>query len=1006
MQTNDERRVSCHSIWRVEVSEKDPRPISVDRFLLGESAAGDRGEPPTLTRSRVFYLRGLLDLSAVSDIAQRLLCDAVVEKYEVRSAEGEASSQFSVVSPQFSVVSPQFSVFSSQSSVFSAESFPAIEILPKPGVMDPAALSAEQAIRDLGFDMVQVRTGRRYLCENVTELGEVQRIAENALANTLIEEIHCSAGGRGDALSNPFVEPAPQPQEPRDIPLRAADDDELSRLSKEGHLFLNVEEMRAIRDHYRRLEREPTDVELETLAQTWSEHCVHKTMKSEICYRGADFPAEIRIGVGARASGFGLRASGAAIERVYTNLLVDTIVAATRELNKSWCLSVFEDNAGIIEFDERHGVAFKVETHNHPSAMAPYGGAATGIGGCIRDIMGCGLGAKPIANTDVFCFAEPDLPPQRIPAGVIHPARSMRAVVRGVRDYGNRMGIPTVNGAIVFDNRYLGNPLVYCGCVGLLPKDRISKAPRAGDRIVMVGGRTGRDGIHGATFSSGSMSDTHADEFAHAVQIGNAITEKKVLDVLLQARDHAGGCLYRSITDCGAGGLSSAVGEMAADLGAVVELDKVPLKYAGLRYDEIWISEAQERMVLAVPPENVDILIQLCAAEDVEATDIGRFSDDGQLLLKYDGTVVGELEMQFLHNGLPKTAREATWQAPEPRASARADSQSDVKAELLDRLSSPNIASKEWVIRQYDHEVQGGSVIKPLMGPGRGPSDGAVVRPLPDSNRGIALSCGLCPHLSDVDPYLMAVAAVDEAVRNNLCVGGNLDRLAILDNFCWGGVSEPEELGALVRAAQACHDAAIAYGIPFISGKDSLNNVFELRPEDARRMNWPERMSIPDTLLISAISVLEDVTRCRTSDVKRPGNRILLVQPTGWRLDDLASAARDVCTMLREVEGVRSCHDVSDGGWLVAAAEMAIGSRYGIELERAEPDFFTEQLGTYLIEVAPQAVHAVSRYSAVRIDEIGKVIEAPLLLVADGAQRITWDVDELRCAWRKTFDWE
>jgi phosphoribosylformylglycinamidine synthase len=357
---------------------------------------------------------------------------------------------------------------------------------------------------------------------------------------------------------------------------------------------------------------------------------------------------------------------------------------------------------------------------------------------------------------------------------------------------------------------------------------------------------------------------------------------------------------------------------MAADLGAVVELDRVPLKYTGLRYDEIWISEAQERMVLAVPPENSGILIQLCAAEDVEATDIGRFSDDGQLVLKYDGTVVGELDMQFLHNGLPKTAREATWHPSQPadgapdresaRAKARGSLVDDLHASLLEHLRNPDIASKEWVIRQYDHEVQGGSVIKPLMGPGRGPSDGAVVRPLPDSNRGLALSCGLCPHISDQDPYLMAVAAVDEAVRNNLCVGGDLDRLAILDNFCWGGVSEPEELGALVRAAQACHDAAMAYGIPFISGKDSLNNVFELRPEDARRMDWPERMSIPDTLLISALSVVEDVTRCRTSDLKRPGNVLLLVRPTGCRLDHLAAAARDVCTMLREVDGVRSCH--------------------------------------------------------------------------------------------------
>ncbi len=680
---------------------------------------------------------------------------------------------------------------------------------------------------------------------------------------------------------------------------------------------------------------------------------------------------------------------------------------------------MFVDNAGIIEFDEDHGVAFKVETHNHPSALEPYGGAATGIGGCIRDIIGCGLGAKPIANTAVFCFADPDLPPDRVPAGVIHPARSMREVVRGVRDYGNRMGIPTVNGAIAFDDRYLGNPLVYCGCVGLIPKDRIKKAPHEGDRIVVVGGRTGRDGIHGATFSSGSMTGTHADEFAHAVQIGNAITEKKMLDVLLQARDHERGCLYHCITDCGAGGLSSAVGEMGEHLGVAVDLEKVPLKYAGLRYDEIWISEAQERMVLAVPPENVDALIDLCRAEDVEATDIGRFSGDGRLLLKYEGHVVGQLDMDFLHNGLPKSTRKATWERIEPRSSARADREhieprssaradaaTDLQAELLNQLSSPNIASKEWLIRQYDHEVQGGSVIKPLMGPGRGPSDGAVVRPVLGSPRAVALSCGLCPQLSDLDPYVMAVAAVDEAVRNNICVGGDINRMAILDNFCWGGISQEQELGALVRAAQGCHDAAIAYGTPFISGKDSLNNVFELRPEDAERMDWPERISIPDTLLISAISVVEDLTRCRSSDLKDVANRLMLVQPKGYRIADLAAAAREVCRMLSEVVGIRSCHDVSEGGWLVAAAEMAIGSKYGLELNAGEHDLFCDRIGCYLIEVTPEALDRLSRYDAIGVDEIGTVIEATRVTVNHRGGGVVWEVSELRRAWQQTFDWQ
>ncbi len=934
-------RRTDHSVWCIEVALRDDAGVQI------EGIAG------LVQLSRLFYLRGAIDENAAADIARRLLCDAVVEVFDVGHVGGARRS------------GPAF-----------------VDVLPKPGVMDPVALSTETAIAELGYPAIAVRTGRRYRAADGTPC--VAR-----LGNSLIESFHHSAD------YDPFITAGAQPFVVHTVDLRKADDAELARLSRDGHLFLDLAEMQTIRAHYIDLERDPTDIELETLAQTWSEHCVHKTLKSAIHYSGSGFPERVT-----RAD----QPTPETIERSYGNLLVETIAAATKTLNKPWCLSVFEDNAGIIAFDDVDGVAFKVETHNHPSALEPYGGAATGIGGCIRDILGCGLGARPVANTDVFCVAGPVLEDERVPAGLFHPRRTLREVVRGVRDYGNRMGIPTVGGAVVFDERYLGNPLVYCGCVGMIPRDRITKSCQPGDRIVVVGGRTGRDGIHGATFSSGAMTDTHADEFAHAVQIGNAITEKQVLDVLLAARDDPDGPLYRAVTDCGAGGLSSAVGEMAEGLGAEVELDHVPLKYDGLRYDEVWISEAQERMVLAVPPDRLETLLALCRSENVEATDIGVFADSGRLVLRWTGQTVGDLDLAFVHDGLPRRVRTATWSGP--GRAGRPAAVVDVQATLCERLAAPNIASKEWIIRQYDHEVQGGSVIKPLMGPGAGPSDGAVVRPKLDSAAGIALSCGLCPEWSDVDPYIMAIAAVDEAVRNNICIGGDLQHMAILDNFCWGGVKSPEKLGEVVRAAQGCHDAALAYGIPFISGKDSLNNLFHMSAADSERTGWPPTLEIPGTLLISALSVMPDVQRARSSDLKTPGNRVLMIGPIDDRLAALAAGAQRVCQLMATCPGIVSAHDVSEGGPLVAAAEMVIGSRYGLALEwSATLDaLFEEPAGHYLIEVQPDQVAVIEDAADLVVTSLGRVIPEAHLTLSHGAQAsISWTAGTLRSAWRGTF---
>jgi phosphoribosylformylglycinamidine synthase len=571
-----------------------------------------------------------------------------------------------------------------------------------------------------------------------------------------------------------------------------------------------------------------------------------------------------------------------------------------------------------------------------------------------------------------------------IPKGVIHPKRVLQQVVAGVRDYGNRMGIPTVNGAVYFDDRYIGNPLVFCGCIGLIPRNKIAKKASSGDAIVVVGGATGRDGIHGATFSSAELTDTHADEFSHAVQIGNAITEKKVADVILQARDLN---LFSGITDCGAGGLSSAIGEMGEKTGATVDLDKVPLKYAGLRYDEIWISEAQERMVLSVPMDRVEALLKLAAGEDVTATVIGTFgTPNRELILNYRSTEVGRMSMHFLHDGIPMPTRKAIVSdtiKPQPAWKVSGD----FKQLLLSSLSHPNIASKHWIIRQYDHEVQGGSVIKPLIGPLQiGPSDAAVLRPKLSSYRGIAVGCGLVPSVTD--PYAMAIAAIDEAIRNIICVGADYGRIAILDNFCWPSVDDEITMGTLVRACEACRDAAIAFGIPFISGKDSLHNQFT-------NQETGEVTRIPNTLLISALGIVEDVRKCITMDLKKPGNGVYLVaakDPADLR--SLAGTHQAVAALIAEGKIV-AAHDVSDGGIAVAAAEMCIASGLGLIFDGNLS--FDERPGQYLVEASD--AHAVEQLGA--LTRIGTVQQSPVLKGMD----VEITVAELTKAWRGTLDW-
>ncbi len=1006
------------AVHRVEVRPKPGHRDTRGEAAIRSAAAAGVAVPTRVGHASVFLLEGDLSAAQLRRIADELLADPV--------------TQAAFVQPAGSITAPEASAAAAASGRSPAAWDAVIEVHPLPGVTDPAAESVELAVRALfGIDVL-VRTGERFDLAGVTPAA-ASELGARVLANPVIHGIH-------DRPWHPERFPVGTPREFRvvEVPLRELGDAELERLSRDAHLFLSLEEMRAIQAEYRRLGREPREIELETLAQTWSEHCVHKTLKSTVRYREDNLAAGQRSLAGATLAGRAGHEPGDDGSVTVHNLLKRTVAAATHELIDAarpdridWCLSVFVDNSGVIAFDDEHAVCFKCETHNRPSAIEPYGGAATGIGGCIRDIMGTGLGAKPVAATDIFCVAPLDTPD--VPSGCLPPRRILTQVVAGVRDYGNRMGIPTVNGAVWFDPRYVGNPLVFCGVIGTMPRSMVKGSVQAGDRIVAIGGRTGRDGIHGATFSSAEVEHGHSSEFSHAVQIGNAITEKKALDAMLAARDRRGGPLYRGLTDCGAGGFSSAVGEMAKDLGATVHLDRAPVKYEGLTPTEVWISEAQERIVLAVPPGNVEALRATCAAHGTELCELGEFgTPDRSIRLLWNGTEVGALDSHFLHEGVPMPTREATWDAAWSAAQqpAPADGRG-VGPRLVDTcralLAHPNLASKAWIIRQYDHEVQGGSVVKPLVGVGDGgPSDSAVIHPVPGSPRALGIANGLATGWSS-DPYAMTLAAIDECVRNLVCTGADPARIAILDNFCWPSCDEPRNMGALVRAAEACYDGAMAYRTPFISGKDSLKNQF--RTQDGRTI------MIPPTLLVSGFGIVEDAERACTMDLKAAGNVLLAVGTTGARMGGshraMLGAASHHDARLPDVDPsrgaataravaaciaagvVRAAHDPSEGGLLPAVAEMCFAGGLGasIDLSRLPaaadvPDecrAFAEDPHRYVLEVERAHLSAVERMLAdARIPHamIGHVTDdGHLELVGTATARESIAIGELQAAW-------
>ncbi len=951
-------------MYTIVISQKYPEMDAHARGTLADIRDHGLAGITRVEVDRVYRIEGDLSREAAELLATRLFVDPVVETWAVYTA-GEIPDRRGANH--------------------------VLEVAYNPGVMDPVEGSVLKASSDLGVALRAVRTAARYRFYGEATASQILEAAYALLANKTVN--HVVMGN--DDLPKPF--PAEVFRGPAHVELVGRDDESLMAISRSRGLSLSVSEMRRIRDHFEHLGRNPTDIELETLAQTWSEHCVHKTFKGRIEFGG----------------------------EVIDNLLKQTIVKATRELAKPWCVSVFDDNAGVIEFDERNHVCFKVETHNHPSALEPYGGAGTGIGGVIRDVLGTGLGAKPVANTDVFCFARPDYPADEIPEGILHPRRIMRGVVAGVRDYGNRMGVPTVNGAVIFDDRYLGNPLVYCGTVGLLPVGSERKTVLPGMKIVVVGGRTGRDGIHGATFSSAELGSDEENVWSNAVQIGNPITEKKVTDVLMMARDRG---LYSAITDCGAGGLSSAVGEMGERTGAVVDLERAPLKYEGLSYTEVWISEAQERMVLAVPPQHAEELLALFESENVEATVIGEFTGTGRLVMRYHGVEVADLDMKFLHKGVPQVRRKAVWQPREERDPVFEEPAS-LNAGLLALLSHPTIASKEWIIRQYDHEVQGGSALKPLVGAENdGPSDASVIRPVLDSGKGVLLANGINPRYSLLDPYFMALAVIDEAIRQVVAAGGNRGRTALLDNFCWGNPENPERLGELVRAARGCYDAAKAFETPFISGKDSFYNEYAV-PSGT--------IAIPPTLLISAICVIEDVQKLVSMDLKEPGHFVYVVGLTRaemggshyWMLRDavghdvpkvdLATAPTAMDKMSAAIRAgcVRACHDCSEGGIGVAVAEMAFSGGVGCEIDlghlpadskhgRSDILLFSESPTRWICEVPPdRQMEFETIMEGTPFGRVGQTTAAWRMRVTglSGNAVIDLSLEEMKEAWQRTL---
>ena len=1002
---------------RVEVTPKslaglkDTRGESIRRQL-----ASDHDLEITEVRSITGYLvKGNFNETHHEKMVSDLFCDPIIEHGTV--------NQYIL----------------NDTNIFPKKPDVAIQIGFKPGVTDNAAQAGLDGLKTLfpsEAEEAEVSTTMTYIFYGVPNDVDCQWLA-NQLHNPMIERAIISDQASCDNNQWPALD-FPEPPvnifgTPTTINLEV-DDNSLIEISEKGLLALNLEEMQTIQAHYRdpvvRETREkeglppaaPTDVELECLAQTWSEHCKHKIFAANIHHVDTETGEDSHID-----------------SLFKTHIMKPTFDIAEKV---DWLLSLFHDNSGVIEWNPEWSLCIKAETHNSPSALDPFGGAMTGIVGVNRDILGTGLGARPIANTDVFCFGPPDYEGD-IPEGLFHPSRVFRGVHAGVRSGGNESGIPTVNGAIVFEERYLGKPLVYCGTVGIMPRrladgrESHDKTPSPGDVIYMVGGRVGSDGIHGATFSSLELTE---ESPSSAVQIGDPITQKKMVDMLLKARDDG---LLQVTTDNGAGGLSSSIGEMAELTGgAKVDLSQVPLKQVGLSSWEILVSESQERMTVGVRPEDCQDFEKLASLHEVEATAVGTFTDTGDFHILHGEQSVALLPIEFLHDGVPQLQLESEWIPPVNEEPAYPQTNASDMGGILSRLlARPNIASKEWWVRSYDHEVIAQTVIKPFCGVNHdAPGDAAVIAPIHGETQGAVISCGIIPRYSDIDTYAMVAGCIDEAVRNAVCVGVDLDRMAGLDNFCWPDSVESEKtpdgrykLAQLVRANRALDDVCRAYQLPCISGKDSMKNDVIINGE---------KISVPPTLLFTLLGNHEDIRKAVSSDFKNSGDIIYLLGQTHQELgaSELVTMFRDECgggiggkvpaidttrnlalyrdlTAAMRQELVISAHDCSDGGFAVALAEACFGADSGCSVDISEifndnnsldkwGALFGESLGRILVSVKDE--HS-SEFEAVMASNacfrLGEVVSGDEITISKSGETILQaSMSELKQSWQATLD--
>ncbi|MEO0291738.1 MAG: phosphoribosylformylglycinamidine synthase subunit PurL [candidate division WOR-3 bacterium] len=843
------------------------------------------------------------------------------------------------------------------------------------GVKDPEAEEIERIFKERGVS-INVKRGKKIIIKGNLNEKEIEYFSKKALYNPIVEIFD-------KEIINPFFEPSEIEPENEIVEIRNLNTKNLIKLSKEKHFYLLKDEMKLIRDYYRKIKREPTLIELETFAQMWSEHCVHKTFKGEIIYGNRKIS------------------------------LLNEIKKISEKNRKKFCQVLFKDNAGIFKFDKNISICAKVETHNHPSALEPYGGASTGIGGVIRDILGAGLGGKPIANIDVFCVGNLDTKHEELPEGILHPKRILKGVVKGVEDYGNRMGIPTVCGAVIYEKEYLTNPLVFCGTIGILPSKFVRKKVKPGNFIILAGGKTGKDGIHGATFSSSELTETSEEVHISAVQIGDPITEKKLLDAILEAREKK---LFNFITDVGGGGLSSAITENVYPFGAEIHLDRVPLKYKGLSPREIWISESQERMILFADKKNILKLREIFEKHNVELTILGEVKKDGKLKLLYNNKIFGEIDIKFIHEKRPIIKRKVEkLKIKEIKFITRELSLNEIKEICLKIISLPNIRSKEEIIKRYDHEVQGKTFKKPLEGKiFKSPFDGSIIKPIRDSKKTLAISLGIKPSYSRISPFYSALNAVDEVIRSLISKGVNPNKIVLLDNFCFASPEDKRTLQEIVESVLGAIEGAKFYKVPFISGKDSLYNEFKAKNK---------KYKILPTTLITGIGIVDDEKIVPSSYFKNINNPVYVVGKTN--LEEIGGSEflkikkiykkgivpkvypKKFLKLYNKIylslkKGIfESTHDVSEGGIFNALSEMCFALKRGIDIDlksikRPDLFLFSESAGRIIVEVKKEREKEfLLTFKNLPIYKLGKINESGIIRIITRKGEIELKVEEL-----------